>query len=104
MSESPISKSFEGPTVVNKIEKQTEVWIGLVISVSKMQMLCQLMLDCSTSQIGSKYVCTVFSVSILFLVHCLIIGWNRQQQILSRLKILENPSQPKPSIKFVNRL
>ena len=63
MPEAPISPKLflERITPVNKIEKQTVVGIGRVISVDKMQIHYLLMPDCSTSQIGLQYVCIVRS-------------------------------------------
>ena len=105
MPEAHISPNLflERHTPVNKIEKGTAVGIGRVIPVGKMQMHYQLMPDCWTSQIRSKYVCTVCSASISFSVR-LIIGRNTRQKCLSNLKVLEHLSRPNLSIKFVNRL
>ena len=57
--------SLKRLNTVNKIEKQTVVEIGQVISVGKLQMHYQLMPDCSMSQIGLKYVSTAFVVHLV---------------------------------------
>ena len=86
----------------NLFLEKTVFWIGRVISVGKMQMHCQLMPDCSMSQIGSKYILK-FPSRFKYIV-TLIVGQNRWQKLSSKLKVLEHTSHPNPSIKFVNRL